>query len=999
MRALRDLRILGTAATPEFDRLCRMAQTVFGTPISLVTLINEEAQWFKAKCGLDIDGTGRDVAFCDHAIRSDDVLVIPDTLQDERFADNPFVTGEPFIRFYAGAPLILAPGVRLGTVCVVDSKPRSVSEKEVAVLRQLADAAVCELRRHRAEIAAREERQAGERELSSHRFLLSRAEAETASGSWQFDRETGVPVWSDGLYRLLGHEPDRTTPPIDLFRRHVHSEDMSMLDHALEALAGDKPFGIELRIVDAKGETRWLSSRGEPFPDAVDGSMRMIGVVRDITDAKKAEAALRDSEEHYRNVVELNPRIPWSADPDGAILSVSDRWCELTGFSKEQALGHGWLEALHPDDLLPTAEIWSRCLETREPVVCEYRFVQRDGGYRWFRAEGAPKLSPDGQILRWYGTCEDIHERKHAEEALKESEAFSGSVLESSADCIAVLDLEGNIVFMNERGLRAMGMRTSADSLGRHWTSLWPREYAPFLADAVLVAKGGSGCRFSTPYALEGERAKWWDVHLGPIRKADGKPGRLLAVARDVTEQRRSQARVEHAARHDPLTGLSNRLKFNETLAETLSRADGTEVAIHILDLDDFKEVNDTLGHSVGDALLCEVAHRLSDKTDGAGVLARLGGDEFAVIQAVSVSGIPPMNLAELLVDCMAEPFDIAGDQIRIGVTVGVAVARRQGRKPEDLLKEADIALHRAKAEGGATALLYEPEMQAGIHARQALKRDLALALDRDELSVVYQPLLSLGSQRVCGFEALLRWMHPVRGAVSPAEFIPLAEETGLILPIGEWVLERACQEAFSWPADVRVAVNVSPVQFRSRGLPLRVAAVLAATGLPASRLELEITESVLLHDSEANLELLHALKALGVRIALDDFGTGYSSLGYLRTFPFDKIKIDRSFVGDIGVSHHSEAIIEAVGNLGQSLSMVTTAEGVETQEQLDWLASRGWMQAQGYLVGRPTTPDMLGAWFEGKAWDKTRPSAWQPTAPAHERSSVISILASGRAT
>jgi diguanylate cyclase (GGDEF)-like protein/PAS domain S-box-containing protein len=965
LQALRNLDILGTAPSPEFDRLCRMAQAVFGVPISLITLLEHDLQWFKAKCGLDIEGTVRDVAFCNRTILGDEVMVVPDARADERFASNPLVTGEPFIRFYAGAPLILSPGVRLGSICVIDSKPRSVSRQEAEILKQLADAVVGELRRHRSDLDIRLEQLARESELSAQRHILTQAENEGASGSWEFDRLTGSIGWSDGLYRLLGYEPSETTPPDELFRRHVHPDDTHLLEHAINAIADARAFDLGIRIVDTKAATRWLSSRGEPLHEADGTTRRMIGVLRDVTEAKRADDALRESEDHYRHVVELNPRISWTADPEGAILEVSNRWAATTGMTREEALGHGWLEALHPDDLEPTARIWLACLDSGEPVMCDYRIRQRDGTYRWFRAEGAPKRASDGTILRWYGTCEDIHERRLASEALQRSEAFSRSVLESSSDCIAVLDIAGHLLFMNDRALRAMNIGKLDEVRGRHWSTLWPPEYAPYIADAVLVASQGAGCRFSAPYAPADGPTRWWDVHLGPIREANGKPGRLLAAARDVTEQKRAHDRITHVARHDPLTGLPNRMKFNETLKETLSRSDGAEVAVLLLDLDDFKEINDTRGHPVGDALLRHVAERLTKVTERAGPLARLGGDEFAVIHAVSVSGMAPLELADHVVEAMKEPFEIEGDQLRAGVSVGVTVTRRLGQAMEELFKEADIALYQAKADGGGTARLYEAAMQEAIHTRQALKHDLFFALERGELSLAYQPLMDLSSGRIRCFEALLRWQHPARGEVSPVEFIPLAEETGLILPIGEWVLAQACREANTWPQDVSVAVNVSPVQFRSGSLPLRVTAALAASGLMPSRLELEITESVLLNDSEANLELLHALKLLGISIALDDFGTGFSSLSYLRTFPFDKIKLDRSFVGDIGVSHHSEAIIEAVGSLGRSLSMTTTAEGVETVEQLEWLSARGWMQVQGYLIGRPSKPKLVRGFFE----------------------------------
>lgn len=318
------------------------------------------------------------------------------------------------------------------------------------------------------------------------------------------------------------------------------------------------------------------------------------------------------------------------------------------------------------------------------------------------------------------------------------------------------------------------------------------------------------------------------------------------------------------------------------------------------------------------------------------------------------------------MVVCLKEPFKVDGSTIRLGASVGIAVAMAGDlsapRLADELFKSADIALYGAKADGGGNVRVFEQSMLERIHARQSMKQELGGALERGELSLAYQPLLDLDSGRVRGFEALLRWSHTTRGNVSPAEFIPLAEETGLIVEMGDWVLETACRQALLWPEEISVAVNVSAVQFRSDSLPEAVACVLARSGLVPGRLELEITESVLLQDSEHNMRILHALKDLGVGIALDDFGTGFSSLSYLRLFPFDKLKLDRSFVEDIGQSTSSEAIIRAAGEMGRALSMVTTAEGVETAEQLEWLRANGWSQAQGYHIGRPSgAPSVWG--------------------------------------
>jgi diguanylate cyclase (GGDEF)-like protein len=427
--------------------------------------------------------------------------------------------------------------------------------------------------------------------------------------------------------------------------------------------------------------------------------------------------------------------------------------------------------------------------------------------------------------------------------------------------------------------------------------------------------------------------------------------GRWVATYEDVTERRQAEAKIIHMARHDALTNLPNRVLFQDKMEEALKRGD--PLAVMFLDLDRFKAVNDTLGHSVGDALLCAVTERLQRVVRGADTVARLGGDEFAIVQ-VSAKPTEASELASRIIDTLIEPFDILGHQVVIGTSIGIAMAPADGNEPDQLLRNADMALYRAKAEGRGAYHFFQPEMDAHMQERRKLELDLRKALLADQFELYYQPLVEVGSGEVSGFEALLRWNHPERGLVPPDEFIPVAEEIGLIVPLGDWVLKQACREAATWPGKLTVAVNLSAVQFRNATLALSAVSALGQSGLAASRLELEITETVLLQDDRAVLDALHQFRDLGIRICMDDFGTGYSSLSYLRSFPFDKIKIDRSFISELGKKNDAVAIIRAILQLGSSLGMITTAEGVETEEQLDILRAEGCMQAQGYLFSRP---------------------------------------------
>ncbi|OAS25504.1 diguanylate cyclase [Methylobacterium platani] len=488
---------------------------------------------------------------------------------------------------------------------------------------------------------------------------------------------------------------------------------------------------------------------------------------------------------------------------------------------------------------------------------------------------------------------------------------------------------------------------------------------APTVRRLLRLARAGTGlgaweivARLRGPLgldvALDGHRVQ---VEMHSV------PGEGVAlVLEDVSARRAAESRAHDLARLDPLTGLPNRLKLREHLDAALARLEHNAegCAVLLVDLDRFKPVNDTLGHPVGDALLQKVADRLRAMVRAGDTVARIGGDEFVVLQAgVSTPG-EAQALARRVVDLVGRTYMIEGQLLSIGASVGVALAPADGQDADRLLKNADLALYRAKLDGRSTFRFFEPAMDARMQARRRLELDMRQALARREFELHYQPQLNLADERLVGCEALIRWRHPERGLVSPLDFIPLAEEIGLIVPIGEWVIRQACRDAAGWPQPLAVAVNVSPAQFKSDRLVETIVSALANTGLPAARLEIEITEGVLLQDNEKTLHTLHRLRDLGVRVSMDDFGTGYSSLSYLRAFPFDKIKIDRSFVADMEAKADGEAIIRAIAGLGRSLGMTTVAEGVETAEQLRRIRAEGCTDVQGYLISKPLASDDL---------------------------------------
>ena len=583
------------------------------------------------------------------------------------------------------------------------------------------------------------------------------------------------------------------------------------------------------------------------------------------------------------------------------------------------------------------------------------------------RRDGGPQsagevLLADGRWLRishsatrdrgFIVVCSDISLSKKQEANLRQTNWRLDAALDNMSQGLCLFDSKNQLEVVNRRFFEIFGLSRDKIQPGISFRkilelSVARQNHAGKTVDQLLdelsdfMRRSANGTNF---YELSDGRV----VACAYNTTSDGG---WVATYEDVTERRQAETQIMHMARHDALTNLPNRLLFREQMEQALAHRE--KFAVLFIDLDRFKNVNDTLGHPVGDALLCAVTKRLQLAVRGADTVARLGGDEFAIIQI----GARPTDATELagrIIDSISQTFDVNGHQVMIGTSVGIAIAPTDGREPDQLLRNADMALYRAKSQGRGTYHFFQPEMDAQMQARRSLELDLRKALLAGEFELYYQPLIDLKSNKVSGFEALVRWNHPERGMIGPDDFIPVAEEIGLIVPIGDWVLKQACRDAMTWPGKLTIAVNLSAAQFRSPALALSVVGALGMSGLPASRLELEITETVLLQDDKAVLDVLHQMRELGVRISMDDFGTGYSSLSYLRSFPFDKIKIDRSFISELGKKNDCVAIIRAVTRLGHSLGMITTAEGVETKEQLAILRTEGCTQVQGYLFSEP---------------------------------------------
>ena len=569
-----------------------------------------------------------------------------------------------------------------------------------------------------------------------------------------------------------------------------------------------------------------------------------------------------------------------------------------------------------------------------------------------FAAYFALRIFPLRVLDRTLGSLHDTQRR-----LLTQNERFDAALTNMSQGLL-MFDANGKIVIFNQRVAEIYGLPIDMIKPGMTTPELMAVAFSQGTVADVdpegtlalrqnIVREGKAGSMIER---LTDGRSILFSYRPMPA-------GGFVVTFEDITERLVAEARIKHLAHYDTLTDLPNRVTFYERIESVLSHLRRSEtIAIFSLDLDHFKAVNDTLGHPVGDLLLKAAAERMRSCIRGEDLVARLGGDEFAIVQVPSEHPADITALATRLIEVVGAPYDLDGHQVVVGASVGIAIAPTDSSVPDVLMKNADLALYRAKADGGGIYRFFEVAMDARMQARRALELDLRKAIVNGEFELYYQPITDVKSGQITSCEALIRWHHPERGLVAPTDFIPVAEETGLIAPLGEWVLRQACAEAARWPTHLTIAVNVSPAQFKSRNLVPTVLNALASSGLPAARLELEITEMVLVQDNDAAFAILHQLHDLGIRIAMDDFGTGYSSIGYLRSFPFDKIKIDQSFIRDLPGRLDSVAIVRAVVGLSSSLGITTTAEGVETKEQLDSVTAEGCDEVQGYLFSWPKT-------------------------------------------
>ncbi len=815
LSALRALAVLDTPPVSHFDHIVHMMRELLDVPIALISLVDEERQWFMAKCGLDADEAEREISFCTHAIQQDSIFEICDAAKDPMFADNPLVTGEPFIRYYAGQPLRLSNGHTIGTLCAIDTVPRAaLGDRQRYLLRGLADTVVQLF------------------ELDHSRALEKISEAigkTTGDGVLISDEDGRIIGWNPGAEKMFGWKLDeirgqsisRIMP--ERFRKQHIAGMRRVVKTGKHKLSG--------KTVELEG----LKRSGEEFPIElsltnwkVDTGHRRAGfaaIVRDISARKALEYETKRTKRFLQAVVDNLPSMLFVKDAETLEYKYWNSAAEeLTGLSAREVLG-STDRTLFPDEADGYEQRDRQAIDTGEVYLHESVFTPRDGAERRVRTKR-------------------------------------------------------------------------------------------------IVYTGAEG----RPY--------------------------LMGISEDVTEHHKAQSQIKYLAHYDSVTKIRNRNGFLKEFRKSMKNSE--KLGILSVDLDRFKVVNDAHGHAPGDKVLHDVAQRMVGILKDDEIVCRYGGDEFAVICVGDDVKTRAARLGEQIIAVMEDPFLINGKAVFLGCSIGVALAPQDGDNDETLLQAADLSLYRAKHEGRNCMRFYEPDLYVQVHEHIMLENDLREAVRSRELTVAYQPIENLDDGTTAGFEVLARWNHAERGAIGPDVFIPIAEESNVICDLGDYVFETALAEASAWDNDLYLAINLSPVQFAHGNIVRRIEKALSKFGFDPARLELEITEGVLIHDRDRALDKLRDLKAMGIKIVMDDFGTGYSSLSYFQLFPFDKVKIDRSFVSSMHENRQAKAIVKAVIGLAEALDMPVVAEGIEHDHQLSSLRQQGCVLAQGYLMGRP---------------------------------------------
>jgi diguanylate cyclase (GGDEF)-like protein/PAS domain S-box-containing protein len=801
------------------------------------------------------------------------------------------------------------------------------------------------------------------------------------SSDWSWEQD------ADLRFRRQSNIP-LTTLPTDVGKTRWEFADPAMSPHRWEThkadLAARRPFrDFRWERIRTDGKPRYMSTSGNPMFDEAGVFIGYHGTGRDITADVKAAEELRLAKEQSEAAnlanADLVTAVYFENDaiiglaPDGLIRTWNPAAERLYGLSAEQIVGRN-IATLWPGDQQSSIAGSLHEVSTGKVVTgLETVRLHPDGRVAHISVSAAPVVGSSGAVTALIVTARDISDRVWAERALRLSQEHIVGVFRNASLGLNQSNGAGCFNLVNDRFCEIVGrtreelMRLSYDDITH------PDDTATITPLIAELLQHGTGFVTEKRYVRPGGSLVWVRNSVSAARDQQGDIAGMVAVVEDITERKEAADRLRHLAYHDALTGLANRTQLNDRLAQALTRAahEGRSFAVLALDLDRFKVVNDTLGHDAGDLLLSEIANRMRGAVRSTDTVARIGGDELVVIQTDVEQPAGATELSRRLTEILAEPFEIAGRQVNVGVSVGVALYPASGTTSVTLLQNADIALYQAKKSGRGNFRFFDATADFHLSHRHTLEIDLRRAIETDQLHLHFQPMFNCATQTLSGFEALLRWQHPLLGPIAPLDTILVAEESGLIASLGLWVLEHACSQAALWAGPLRVAVNMSAAHFRDDMLADRIADILGRTGLPASRLELEVTETLYIDNIARALATLRTLKSTGVKIALDDFGTGYSSLSYLRSFPFDKIKIDRSFVQALTTDASTFSLVQTIVAMGHNLNLSVTAEGVETEQQLNLLQQQGCDEIQGFLFGRPMPAHEVEDYISTNRWQQ----------------------------
>ena len=960
--ALRALRILDTPADARFDRITRLAAQLFQVPIALVSMIDADRQWLKSQYGLDVRETPRSVSFCGHTILEPGVFYVADAALDSRFADNPLVVGEPHVRFYAGIPLYAASGEAVGTLCLIDTQPREFSEADQALLGKLARWAQETLIQHQTRRSVDLKTKRGWW-LGVWSTLLAAALLEVLSSQMYFTPNPPALLLIAVVFAAFqgGMGAGLTTSAIALlYLAHFYALPDQPLHYGGDDLWMVLTWGAAMPAISIM--TGLLRRRAERQFETQLGDAVMTAHLSDIT---ATNAELHKSHERLRLVTENIPMHVAFYDEATRCRYANPSYARWLGLELEQMLGMKASDILRDQKIAEAdmASVHSRVFAgERIDRAREHRHP--DGRVSQLMVSLVPHFNDGGRVSGYYTFLNDVTDLKNATLENSLARERLALALEGSNLCMWDWNLEEDTVYLDSAWSRMVGGEPHETVLSsiELFDLVHPDDKELLYARWQAVLKGEQRF-YDVEHRVKTRTGEWlWIASLGKIvaQTADKKTLRMTGTNADISARKRAEAHIELLATTDPLTLLPNRRVLADRLTHGMLSAERTghaAFALLFVDLDRFKHVNDSLGHEVGDQVLKLTAQRISEATRKGDTVARLGGDEFAVVLAHMQKPDDAGPVAQKIIDALTEPFQVGEHTLNISCSIGVSIFPLDANDAPTLLRNADLAMYAAKEHGRQGYQYFSPSMNAQVLERVNLERALREALVQEQFELYYQAKVSFHTGKLAGVEALMRWHSPQWGLISPARFIPIAEETRMILPMGAWALRQACSQVVAWQRrwqiEMSVAVNISVVQI-DRNLCQTIVSALKHSGLDPRFLEIEITENVLLRNVGETIDILRELSALGVRIAIDDFGTGYSSLSYLRDFKVDTIKIDQSFVGNMLAQENDATIVRAIIALSHSMNKQVVAEGVESVEQKIALGEMGCDQWQGYLHSMP---------------------------------------------